>query len=268
LWSLFSALQPTIVPSASALLSSSQTIGSHGSIEYSPLGFTLKYGTDFENITVKNYQQISMPISHSFNLGAVSGGASFWMEGLDRHSGITPHSGSRCVGMETTTSERNEFNIDNIQNLVSPSTEYYVLEWLYLPVGWQIPATHWYSICGPFQGQSSPWLPVSEVHPNNWGGTNKIDLDYGGGPWTILDTVSGLPPIGEWFKLAYYVKLSTTQGIIKIWINDIEILTATGIDTWGSVGRAMLATTAKIYGGNGVGTLRLWVDDLAIYGAP
>jgi len=266
-FSLISAFQPTIVPSALALVSSSATVESQGIIEYDG-GLTLKYATDFENIIKTSSTTLSMSISHEFGLGAVSGGARIWMDdGSSETNSPTPHSGSRCVGMETTTSERNEFNIYSIQNLVSPSTEYYVSEWLYLPVGWTIPSSHWYSICADLQALADPYLPRSEIILNNWDNINKIDL--GTVANGVVDTYYSLPPIGQWFKFAYYVKLSTTAGIIKVWINNEEILSASGIDTWGAVGRAMLTTVAKIYGGEGKGTLRLWVDDLSIYsGAP
>lgn len=265
LWPFLNALQPIIVPSKSALISSYE-IASFGAVDNSG-GYTLIYRTDFENIVKSSSTTLNMPISHEFGLGAVSNGARMWMEGLDENHGITPHSGSRCVGMETTTSERNEFNIYNIQNLAGQA--YYISLWMYLPTGWNIPASHWYSLNAPLQGMDSPWLPAVEVHPNNWDNQLSIDLDshISGGTWTTLDTVSGLPPIGEWFKFSYYVKLSTSQGIIRVWINDVEVLSASGVDTWGSVDRTMLTTVAKIYGPEGQGTWRFYVDDLSIYSA-
>jgi hypothetical protein len=235
-----------------------------GTITNVPQGLTLKYSTDFENITKTTPNSLSMPIANSFNLGAVAGGAIMWLEdGNQTTNSPIPHSGNRCIGMETTASERNEFNLFEIQSFAGQ--QYYVSEWLYLPQSWAIPATHWYSICAPFQAERSPYLPVAEIDINNWS-TNQISLLYGGGPWTTLNTTSGLPPVGQWFKFSYYVKLSTTDGVVKVWVNDTEILSATGTDTWGETGTSMITTIAKIYGGDGQGTLRMWVDDLMIYG--
>jgi hypothetical protein len=229
----------------------------------------LKYETDFENIIQTSPYTLSMPISHSFNLGAVSGGARIWMDdGSSETNSPTPHSGSRCVGMETTTSERNEFNILDIQDLAS--SEYYVSVWLYFPVGWQIPASHWYSMGQPFQGQDSPWLPMSAVHPNNWGGVNSVDIDYNTPPNLVtLSHVAGyLPPVGRWFKFEFYVYMHPTQGKLKVWIDGNLMCDISNLQTVNSVGQPMLMMPAKIYGANGQGTWRLWVDDLAIYGLP
>jgi hypothetical protein len=170
--------------------------------------------------------------------------------------------------METTTSERNEFNILNIQNLTS--SEYYVSVWLYFPVGWQIPASHWYSMGCPFQGQSSPWLPISSVHPNNWGGVNSVDIDYDTPPnkRTIATVYDYLPPVGRWFKFEFYVYMHPTQGKLKVWIDGNAMCDISNLKTVNTVGQSMLATIAKIYGGDGTTTLRLFVDDLAIYGLP
>jgi hypothetical protein len=156
----------------------------------------------------------------------------------------------------------------NIQNLAS--SEYYVSVWLYFPVGWQIPASHWYSIGVPFQGQDSPWLPTSAVHPSNYGGVNRVTTDYGTPPnlITLSSVENYLPPVGRWFKFELYVYMHPTQGKLKVWIDGKAMCDVSNLKTVNTVGQSMLATIAKIYGGEGVGTLRLWVDDLEIYGLP
>lgn len=292
-FSLISALQPTIVPSASALPSSSQTIASQGSIEYgggpvdpADLGVTLKYGTDFENIIKTDSNTLSMPISHRFNLGGDNSGASSWMEGLDRNSGIQAHSGLRCVGMDLTADDsdaRCEFNIVGLNSLVG--SKLFVSVWLYLPADWGLfdPGWNWYEISNPMTEGSATYLPYWAIHivkPPSF----RIDIDMRGLDGQIVtlaetplgSAVLDLPlyplPRGRWFNLQYYVLRSSGSGVadgaVKVWIDGRTVCDLNGVVTSG--GDDWYTCPAKIYGSlvQSAMPYKLWVDDLSIYGAP
>jgi hypothetical protein len=61
---------------------------------------TLVYSTDFEDVAKSDAHHLHMGIDASFGFQG-DGGATMWMEGLDR---VTPnmhcHSGTRCLGMD------------------------------------------------------------------------------------------------------------------------------------------------------------------------
>ena len=220
------------------------------------------YETDFESIIKTDDHHISIPLEHYFH--TVGSGATFWMEdGYQRLSAPTPLSGARCLGMETVDSERVEFNIYDMETLVGE--EYYVSLWYYFPSDWVVPASGWWSLGNPCAGQNDPWLPMVEVHPYDAGVFDRIALDSGGGPWVTLDGWDGLQPVGQWFKYAFYVKLDTINGEVRVWLNNEEILSANGIDTIGYFGNEILSTVAKIYGSEGIGTWRVWIDNLEIW---
>jgi hypothetical protein len=285
-FSLISALQPTIVPSASALVTSSKIIGSQGSIDYGPSTITLKYETDFENIVKVDPHYLSLPILHRFTFA--DGYGNVWMEGLDRNSGITPHSGSRCVGMELTELDlsggpRNEFNIVGLNSLVGQ--ELFVSVWLYLPANWGLfdPNWNWYSIADPMFEQSSTYLPywvIFIVNPPSYNiyiATRGLDGQLvtmaQTPPGSVVRDPPAYPlPLGRWFNLQYYVKHSSGSGVadgaVKIWIDGKVVCELSNVVTSG--GDDWFTTPAKIYGSlvqSGM-PYKIWVDDLEIYGLP
>jgi len=286
-FSLISNLQPTIAPSASALVSSSRTIGSQGRIVYGPANLVLKYETDFEDIVKVAPHYLSLPILHFLNFA--DGYGSVWMEGLDRNSGITPHSGSRCVGMELTAIDvsggpRNEFNVLGLNSLVGQ--ELFVSVWLYLPADWGLfdPGWNWYELANPMTAPYDPaYVPYSALHivkPPSY----CIDVDIRGLDGTMtqmLETPLGSvvrdPPAyplprGRWFNLEYYVLRSSARGVadgaVKVWIDGRVVCDLSGVVTSG--GGDWGTCPADIYGSfvQSAMPYRIWVDDLSIYGAP
>lgn len=248
----------------------------------------LIYKTDFENIVKLSEDTSSIPIPHRFNTGSGIPCGSFWMEGLDRYSGITPHSGSRCVGMEVTdltvSDIRNEFNILDLTNLVG--SELFVSVWLYLPANWGLfdPGWNWYALASPMFSPYDPtYLPYWELHivkPPSY----CMDIDTRGLDrviHTIFETPLGSvvrdPPAyplprGRWFNLKYYVLRGSAggaaDGAVKVWIDDRVVCDLSGIVTGGHVvGENWGTCPADIYGSlTQVGMpYKLWVDDLEIW---
>jgi hypothetical protein len=268
------------------LVSSSKTIGSQGSIGYGG-GLTLKYATDFENVVKTDEHRLSLPIDNWFEFQG-EGGARMWIEGLDRITpGITPHSGSRCIGMELTDitkSSRNEFNILGLNSLVGQ--EIFVSVCLYLPADWGLfdPGWNWYEIANPMFSYGPSYLPYWAVHivkPPSY----CIDIDtrgLDGQIVTMVETPLGSVvqdpqnpyplPIGKWFNLQYYVLRSSGSGVadgaVKVWIDGKVVCDLSGVVTKG--GADWFTTVAKIYGSlvQSAMPYRIWVDNLSIYGAP
>jgi hypothetical protein len=257
------------------------TVTSQGNIEY---GLTLKYATDFENIVKVDPHTLSLSISHRFNLGSDNSSASMWVEGLDRNSGITPHSGIRCIGMEITSivsDMRNEFNIVGLDSLVG--SKLFVSVWLYLPANWSLQASglNWYSLADPMFEYGPTYLPywaIQICNPPSFNlavDTRGLDGKMVSIASTNLGSVVRDPPAyplprGRWFNLEYYVLRSSARGVadgaVKVWIDGRVVCDLLGVVTSG--GADWFTTPAKIYGllvQAGM-PYKLWVDDLAIYG--
>jgi hypothetical protein len=240
------------------------------------------YQTNFENIVKIDANHLNMTIANYFDLGG-GDGATMWMEGLDRHTpGITCHSGSRCVGMEisnVTESNRNEFNIVGLQNLVGQ--ELFVSVWLYLPANWQLHEPpgqwNWYEVANPYFTGYPSYVPYSAIHFDQDDSSQDVfmlTLQNQGltGPDQTLGLINNFPlPRGRWFNLQYYVFRDATNGIIRVWINGTLEFTAQNIPTKNPSTTDWFTTPAKIYY-NPTDTFspyQLWVDDLQIYnGSP
>jgi hypothetical protein len=242
----------------------------------------LVYGTDFENITKQSANTLNMGINNWFEFGG-NGGASIWMEGLDRKTpGITCHSGNRCVGMELTNitaSRRNEFNIHGLQNLVG--NEVFVSVWLYYPADFQmhLPVLsghprNWWALCDPFFTGSPSYQPYAEPHIMQDDGSTTavfaLDFDVrdiNGNLMTLKIIPSFQLPRGRWFNLQYYVYHDATNGILRIWIDGVFVLQVTGIQTANPTIVEWFTTPAKIYYDlrDTFSPYRIWVDDLQIY---
>jgi hypothetical protein len=230
------------------------------------------YSTDFENVTKKDAHRLNMGIDNWFGFEG-DGGATMWMEGLDRHTaGITCHSGSRCVGMELTNitkSRRNEFNIMNLTDLVG--NELFVSVWLHLPPDWQLHLSgEWYEIINPFFTGPPTYLPYSSIHilENTTSEVFDLGVDYtDNNVQRTLDYYSNFSlPRGRWFQVQYYVQRNSTDGILRVWIDGKLLANITGLQTKGP-SADWFTTPAKIYydTNDKASSYRIWVDDLEIY---
>jgi len=237
---------------------------------------TLVYATGFEDVTKTDAIHLSMGIPHAFIFGG-DGGAAAWMEGLDRTSGITCHSGSRCVGMELadiTKSKRCEFKITNLKSLVGD--QLFVSVWLYFPSDWQLhgPTPQWYEIADPNTITVSPYAPYTAIHvtqqpPSSAFGVN-VDYRDLNQVQHFLGSYSGFPlPRGRWFQLQYYVLRHETNGIVRVWMDGKTITDSSGIPTRNVSVDDWATIVAKIYynSKDTFSPYRLWVDDLEIYNA-
>jgi hypothetical protein len=246
----------------------------------SPQGFV--YGTDFESVTRLDAHALNMGIPNWFEFQG-DGGASMWMEGLDRMTpGVTCHSGSRCVGMELTDiskSRRNEFDIPHLENLVGD--ELFVSVWQYLPADWRLHCTscadwNWYSNVVPFQTGAPDWQPYLAIQisqPDITKDIFNLNFDYRGitGKLSTLRTLretSDFPlPRGRWFNVQYYVYRHPTNGVLKVWIDGTLLFDANNISTKDPSTIDWLTTVGKIYYDmhDTFSPYRIWVDDLEIY---
>jgi hypothetical protein len=233
------------------------------------------YETNFEDIAKRDADSLNMPIDNSFNLGG-GAGAAFWMEGLDRTTpGITCHSGIRCVGMELTDktkSERNQFNILNLQNLVGQ--ELFVSVWLYLPADWglHMPFDNWYEIADAYS--APPYNQYAAFHIDQPDGSkdvfNLLLVGRENQDPSVLHVYmqdSNYPlPRGRWFNLQYYVFRDATNGIIRIWIDGTLLFDSNNTPTKDPSVTEWFTIPAKIYydGGDTYSPYRIWVDDLEI----
>jgi hypothetical protein len=234
------------------------------------------FSTDFENVTKLNDNQLNMGISNWFEFTG-SGGASMWMEGLDRHTiDITCHSGSRCVGLEVTNvgkSQRSQFAIEHLENLVG--NELFVSVWLYLPADWRLHAPNdWYELVNPFYTDAPSYLPYAAVHifqPDLTKRIFNIALDVRDIS-RVLHTyaqINNYPlPVGRWFNLQYYVYHDATNGIVKVWIDGSMLWDIENLPTENSSNPQWFTTVAKIYYNTNdtYSPYRVWADDLQIYG--
>jgi hypothetical protein len=262
----------------------------------------LIYSTDFENITkvtaggagyYPGYS--SIPINHNFWFEDTSD-ASWWMEGLEYNrlpAGITPHSGTRCVGMRVLAGShgtpRAEFNLLNLNSLIGnqDGAELYISCWVFLPPDFTVLPKHqesppissgWMSIGDAFMsdGTGLPYVAFT-LNPVSWVGiTPETYLWYFGyrtdSGYQMLNTVNPYTQylhLGEWYHLEYYVyRSSTTNGIVRYWINHQLLAEAKDIQTRNPDPNIDWFTTPiKIYYDNRDTTAShyIWIDDLAIY---
>jgi hypothetical protein len=232
------------------------------------------FQTDFETVTKQTANTLNLGVPNWFEFGG-DGGASMWMEGLDRVTpGITCHSGSRCVGMELTDiskSRRSEFNIYP-SSLVGNTL--YVSVWLYLPGDWQLhSATDWYELVNPFFTDGGTYNPYAAFHIGQSDLTkavfsSSLDVRDINGNLVTVGSVPVLPlPRGRWFNLQYYLYRDTANGVMMVWIDGALIYNVSGVQTMNPSVASWFTTIAKIYydTSDKFSPYRLWVDDLAIY---
>ena len=239
----------------------------------SPSG--LVYRTDFENVTKQDAHRLNMGISNWFEFGG-DGGAAMWMEGLDRQTtGITCHSGSRCVGMELTditNSRRSEFDLYP----TIAGNEYFVSVWLYLPADWRLHTpNNWYELANPSFTNGPTFRPYSAIHisqPDITKDVFNLDLDDRG-TGNVLRNYAHVSnfalPRGRWFNLQYYVLLHPTNGTVKVWIDGALLFDINNLSTKSPSVAEWSTSIAKIYydTSDTFSPYRIWVDDLEIYNA-
>jgi hypothetical protein len=246
-------------------------------ITYRFRNLTSKYSTDFEDITKIDPSHSSIPISHNFWFGGTVE-ASFWIEGLDRNvlpTGITPHSGTRCIGMEipsgTIGEHRAEFNIMNLNSLVGKALN--ISCWLFLPTTLSLTVTDsWYSMGDAFMtsGTDLPYVAFLLERPYV-NGNYRFYMGYRdtSGTMNQLGTIQPFnlsSYLGAWHHLEYYVYLDTgTNGKVKYWLDGILLFDITGIQTKNPAAD-WFTTPAKIYytTTDTSGPFRVWIDDLQL----
>jgi hypothetical protein len=236
------------------------------------------YSTDFEHVTKKDANRLNMGIDNWFEFGG-DGGASIWMEGLDRNtSGITCHSGNRCLGMELTDitkSRRNQFGIYNLQNL-GITDQYFVSEWLYLPGDWRLHLPmgrwNWYELSNPDGAAGPTFGPYTSIHIIQRDPTvdvfelNFDQVDTTGTQTTLKVIPNYALPRGQWVNLQYYVFRHPTNGIVRVWIDGTLLWDGENIATKNPSIADWLTIPAKIYyeTSDTFSPYRIWVDDLEI----
>lgn len=238
----------------------------------------LIFHTDFENITKTDDHHLSIPIDHNFYFQG-EGGASMWMEGLDRTGGPTPHSGSRCVGMELfdiDLSKRNEFDIEDLYTTVGD--EIFVSAWLYFESNLTLlfPEMTWgnyFEFVSLFKECNKPhyrpYLCISLCQFPDYA-PQQFDLEVRGrhldGTQYTLDRIHNFSiPLGRWFNVKFYLSRHKTDGVETIWIDDVLISNRTGIVTKVLIDNYLIQV-GKIYHSFDDHTHRkIWIDDLEIY---
>jgi hypothetical protein len=232
----------------------------------------LVFGTDFEGVTKKDVDRLNMGIDNYFDFGG-SGGASMWMEGLDRRTpNVNCHSGSRCVGMELVDikqSRRNEFNIYGLQR-----DELFVSEWLLLPSGWKLHTSNaWYLLAAPFGTEGLPYLPYAAIHigqsdPNVEDFFLTLEIKDINGVNHNYGVIWHYPlPRGRWFNLQYHVYRHLTNGFVKVWIDGQLLFDAENVTTKHPTIPEWYMSVARIYYDTSdiFSPYRILVDDLKIY---
>ncbi|MGA2462595.1 MAG: hypothetical protein ABSF82_14350 [Candidatus Bathyarchaeia archaeon] len=240
------------------------------------------YRTDFENVTLKypephNDNGLNMGIPNSLVYGnyVQPGGATAWMEGLDKKTpGFTCHSGTRCLGMELfniTKSRRDEFNIENLNALTGDQA--FVSVWLYLPANWQTytpSGSSWYELVNPYFTSSGSYsaIYIIQTPPSHNFELQVAYQDANNVEHWLYDNLNFPLPVGRWFQVQYYVLKSSTNGILRIWFDGQLITDRSGLQnvTMGSAEK-WSTTPAKIYYSTNdmFSPYRIWVDDLEIW---
>jgi len=194
---------------------------------------------------------------------------------------------------------RAELNILDLNSLIGnqDGDELYVSCWVFLAPDFTVlpkhqetpPYSHsnprlagWMSIGDAYMTTGTGVYPFTAftLNPVSWAGvTPETYLFYFGhqtdSGYTILSTVDPYTQylhLGEWYHLEYYVyRSSTTNGIVRYWINGQLVAEATGIQTRNpDASIDWFTTPVKIYYDNRDTTAShyIWMDDLQIYGTP
>lgn len=289
---VFSALLFSLLaPLGLSALQSSVVVPTGGKLIYERFGnLTLKYSTDFENVSSwksKNGLNWILNINIS-NLFVFENSATAWIEGLEYSrlpSGITPHSGTRCIGMMcpagiyTGGVKRCEFNIMNLDSLVG--NELYVSAWIFLPSTFGYTLTDsWGSLGDAYMTDGGTWRPyIAFLLERPYGASTDPaqrwyrfymgyrDIDDNMHQMGDIEQFPLASYLGAWHHLEYYMYRDTgTSGILKYWLDGVLLFNISGVPT-DSANYDCFTTPAKIYysGDDSVGN-NMWIDDLEIYG--
>jgi hypothetical protein len=240
----------------------------------------LNLGKDINKVTIQQYFETD---GHASEIN--------WIEGLEQNNGITPHSGTRCLGMKTGgplgAGKRNEFNLMQMADRfggVLYGKEIYYRIWCFIPLGTVVPPENadsgWLSLGDPFQSSDENIYPPS-LHPYcpiveyGWDYDSEHDgIRYGWGSWfslgdpdymqtwLITDT---LPPLGRWFKIESWVYYHQTAGQVKFWVDGDLLLTKTNVRTMNQSNQPMLCSCAKNYRSLSTVLVNLYFDDLEMW---
>lgn len=235
--------------------------------------------TDFENASLSDHtisgigraQGATSDLSCSFDFDGGSSMANVWIEGVNRNSGIQPHGGNRCLGLETIGSAyRNEWNIYQSQFPTLKET-LYVSEWFYIPVGqtlggeWPFWDLFQLSTSNPPNYAPQYSFAVTAINSDNTMNVTLLDRwasgDHGK---TNLTNYSYAPiPVGRWFHFEWY-SVGTTDGLIKVWIDGHLIIDIEHHD-FSSDGYEYYLSTDIYHDATDMATYRMFVDDVAVY---
>jgi hypothetical protein len=242
-------------------------ISSQGIITYGGNNDGLVLKSDFENVTKNpdgtlNFYDVGGHLVQQYwdNSGA---GTEIWIEGLDANrlpGGSTPYSGTRCLGLATTTSTAYRSQLDvylmrckDANNNPMITDEWYYNGWFFLPPNWSLNSTgwRWYEIGDPYQdivGNSGMYYPQMAVHilqPNHSVQVYDIELtERNPEGLTQISVYHNFPlPLGRWFKVEWYVHCDTSStldgsgnlvpnndSIIRVWMDGIKVIDSHGTD--------------------------------------
>jgi len=179
------------------------------------------------------------------------------------------HSGSRSIRLElnnTQGSRRNEFNLNELQDLVGDEMSLSV--WMRLEPNLSFQSTNWFEFFVLYEEVNPPnYYPYFRLHLI--GQSAPFDLRLGGrnlqGTNYDLDVKSNFDiPLGRWFNMHYYLKRDHTNGAAKVWIDGKLVFDESGINT--KENSRYYNTIGKLYYGTGENKLhKMWIDDLAVY---
>jgi hypothetical protein len=233
---------------------------------------TLAYRTDFESAVRSGDTVSSIGFSPQFWFEG-SGGASMWVEGVDRKTaGIEPHSGSRCIGLEVTNISQSR----RVEAVIQSSDmanwgakdEFYISEWRLLPTNWQLVANGWDGLFQVSDANLPNWWPYYQLLliPGS-GITINIVCDHRdvNGVYSYVTSPTATTIVrGQWYHLEVYMVRDSNAGIIKAWINGRVVVDLNKINTKTSDNYHI--EMAKVYTDSGETLPKYdWLDDLQVW---
>jgi hypothetical protein len=260
------------IPNANALTVSSN-LATTGTIVYIiPGNLALKWSTGFESATATSTTLSGIGISNYIDTEG-TGTAGIWIETGNQ---ITPHSGTKCLGMQASTGSF-RCELDLYQNTLGCSNSVYVDEWIYLPSNFTVtnsPNGGYYDLF-QFEGSyTSGCYPIFSlmIGTQNSDGTFPIMLygrDYTGAQMgnegVLQEMFSHFNlPRGQWFHFQWYTTVST-NGVIQAWINGQQVINITNLNTT-TQGTQWYINTNIYYNRDDMATHKMWIDDITIYG--
>jgi len=177
-----------------------------------------------------------------FEDGAESGNFDAWNAKLEQGGGATDvvfvtspvHTGTKTIrltGESATGTARAQLNTNVPQNL--DLTEYYWSYWMYLPNNYDIDyydyvcdAHYYHHLNGNTEVYDFP-----KTYIGKQSGVLKIFLQSS----TLTNLVKEWAPIelprGEWVHIQFYIKLGVTDGIYRVWQNNVMVVNKINANT-------------------------------------